>query len=64
VCLVLPVAAMLSVPTYAGIRQPLFGVPFFYWYQLGWVLLTPLLMLIAYRLLHQAPAGDAIEIVP
>jgi hypothetical protein len=47
-CLLAPFAALLAVPTYAGGSPELFGVPFFYWYQLAWVLLTPALMTLAY----------------
>jgi hypothetical protein len=55
---------MLYMPTYAGTRPSLFGLPFFYWYQLGWVLLTPSLMYIAYRLLPGAQASDDIGGLP
>ena len=36
--LALPVIAMLWVPSYAGGSPALYGIPFFYWYQLAWVL--------------------------
>jgi len=29
---------MLWVPSYAGGSPALYGIPFFYWYQLAWVL--------------------------
>ncbi len=42
--LLLPFAGTLSVPLYNYARPTLFGIPFFYWYQLGWVLLTAALL--------------------
>ena len=30
---------MLWVPSYNRIEPELGGIPFFYWYQLGWILL-------------------------
>jgi len=38
VLLAVPVIALLSVPTYTRVEPRLFGFPFFYWYQLAWVL--------------------------
>ncbi|OLP60876.1 hypothetical protein BJF93_02010 [Xaviernesmea oryzae] len=47
--LVLPYIGLLWVPFY-NMREPaLFGFPFFYWYQLGFVPLTSILIYIAYR---------------
>jgi hypothetical protein len=37
--LVLPYAAMLWVPFYNTSEPTLWGYPFFYWYQLLWVLI-------------------------
>jgi uncharacterized membrane protein len=53
------IAAMLSLPylglffpqLYARATPALFGFPFFYWYQIGWVVLTSVLLGIVYRLL-------------
>jgi membrane protein implicated in regulation of membrane protease activity len=36
--LLAPVVALLWVPSYARVTPRLFGFPFFYWYQLAWVL--------------------------
>jgi hypothetical protein len=44
----LPYVAMLWVPSYNRIEPVLFGFPFFYWYQLMWVLICALLIGIAY----------------
>lgn len=38
--LLLPFLGTLSVPIYNHGKPALFGMPFFYWYQLAWVLLT------------------------
>ncbi len=46
--LALPFIALLDVPIYDRI-DPLFaGIPFFYWYQLAWVLLTAMLLGVVY----------------
>jgi hypothetical protein len=36
---------------YARATPALLGFPFFYWYQLGWVVLTSALLYAVYRLL-------------
>jgi hypothetical protein len=47
--LLVPYVGLLWVPFY-NFRDPaLFGIPFFYWYQLAWVPVTALLSWIAYR---------------
>jgi Protein of unknown function (DUF3311) len=38
--LLLPFIGTLSVPLYNHGRPSLFGVPYFYWYQLAWVPVT------------------------
>jgi len=38
VLLLTPVVALLWVPSYTRVTPRLFGFPFFYWYQLAWVL--------------------------
>ncbi|WP_027487242.1 DUF3311 domain-containing protein [Allorhizobium undicola] len=47
--LVIPYIGLLWVPFYNKSEPQLFGFPFFYWYQLGWVPLASLLIFIAYR---------------
>ncbi|WP_211241233.1 DUF3311 domain-containing protein [Pseudonocardia spinosispora] len=47
-CLLAPCVAVLCVPLYAGASPSLLGVPFFYWYQLAWALISPLLLVVAY----------------
>jgi hypothetical protein len=47
--LLVPYAGLLWVPFY-NLREPaLFGIPFFYWYQLAWVPVTAALTWLAYR---------------
>lgn len=49
-CLVLPVVALLAVPTYARSEPRVLGLPFFYAYQLGWVVAVVVLLALADRL--------------
>jgi hypothetical protein len=46
--LLIPFAAMLWVPSYNRIEPELAGVPFFYWYQLAWILIAAVLVLLIY----------------
>jgi hypothetical protein len=55
--LVLPFVGTLSVPIYNHARPPLFGIPFFYWYQLAWVVATAALLGIFVLLTRER--GDA-----
>lgn len=49
-CLVaLPYAGLCFPVLYARAKPALFGVPFFYWYQFAWVLITSALMWVVYR---------------
>jgi hypothetical protein len=50
--LLVPFIAVLWVPFYNSVDPMLFGVPFFYWYQLLWIILGALLILIVYRVEH------------
>jgi hypothetical protein len=43
--LLIPFVALLWVPFYNRIDPALFGIPFFYWYQFIWVVLTSLIIL-------------------
>jgi hypothetical protein len=44
----IPFAAMLWVPSYNRVEPELGGVPFFYWYQLGWILLGAAVVLLVH----------------
>ena len=47
-CVLAPTVAVIAVPTYNSATPRLGGFPFFYWYQLMWVVLTGILMVAAY----------------
>ncbi|HLX03325.1 DUF3311 domain-containing protein [Trinickia sp. YCB016] len=46
--LVLPWIAMIWVPSYNKIDPQLWGFPFFYWYQLLWVLISAVITALVY----------------
>ncbi len=60
VLLAIPCVALLLVPIYSRETPTLWGFPFFYWYQVLWVFITPAL---TYARLpdHRARAGRASE---
>lgn len=47
--LVLPFVATLLPPLYLRRAPVLFGFPFFYWYQILWVVLAAVIVAIVYR---------------
>ncbi|MFB7912768.1 DUF3311 domain-containing protein [Streptomyces sp. NPDC056061] len=49
-CLVAPFVAMLWVSSYAKVDPTFIGIPFFYWYQMLWVLISTALTATAYKL--------------
>jgi hypothetical protein len=55
--LFIPYVAMMWVPYYNRVEPQLAGIPFFYWYQLLWILLGAVLLLPAY--LVATRGGDA-----
>lgn len=63
VCLLAPVVAVLWVPWYNSLDPRLFGFPFFYWFQLLWVIITAVLMAVAFQAVkrdtedRRGPAG-------
>jgi hypothetical protein len=62
VCIVAPFVAMLWIPSYNKTNPTLLGFPFFYWYQLLWVVITALLMAVAFQVVKRdnaARRGDA-----
>ncbi|KDB09250.1 Protein of unknown function DUF3311 [Burkholderia sp. lig30] len=46
--LVLPLVAMVWVPSYSKIEPQWFGFPFFYWYQLLWVFISAVITALVY----------------
>ncbi|MCT9077653.1 DUF3311 domain-containing protein [Streptomyces fulvoviolaceus] len=49
-CLFAPFVAMLWVGSYAKVDPAFIGIPFFYWYQMLWVLISTVLTMTAYKL--------------
>jgi Protein of unknown function (DUF3311) len=54
VLLIIPCLALALVPIYSRETPKLGGWPFFYWYQVMWVLLTPIMTYGAYLLIKRA----------
>ena len=50
--LIIPFIAVLWVPFYNSAEPMLYGVPFFYWYQLLWIILGAVIIGVVYRLEH------------
>ncbi|MFT3928738.1 MAG: DUF3311 domain-containing protein [Spongiibacteraceae bacterium] len=50
--LVIPYLAILWLPSYNRIEPRVFGIPFFYWYQLLWVVLSTLIIAIVLYAVH------------
>jgi hypothetical protein len=53
----IPLVALALVPTYSSQTPKLGGWPFFYWYQVLWVLLTPIFTWGAYVVISRARRG-------
>ncbi|MEU6979899.1 MULTISPECIES: DUF3311 domain-containing protein [unclassified Streptomyces] len=49
-CLLAPFVAMLWVSSYAKVDPTFIGIPFFYWYQMLWVVVSTGLTMLAYQL--------------
>lgn len=47
--LLVPFIAILDVPFYNRLTPALFGLPFFYWYQLVWILIAAVLIFLLHR---------------
>jgi membrane protein implicated in regulation of membrane protease activity len=56
-CLFAPFVAMLWVGSYAKVEPTFIGMPFFYWYQMLWVLISAVLTMIAYKLWKRDQRG-------
>jgi hypothetical protein len=46
--LLIPLVALLWVPLFNRVEPQLFGIPFFYWYQLAWVLISAAVTAVVY----------------
>ncbi|MDJ1135560.1 DUF3311 domain-containing protein [Streptomyces iconiensis] len=60
-CLFAPFVGILWVDSYARVEPKLIGIPFFYWYQMLWVLISALLTVIAYRIVRREEAARSAE---
>ncbi|MFD7433482.1 DUF3311 domain-containing protein [Streptomyces sp. NPDC059861] len=49
-CLIAPFVTMLWVGSYAKTDPTFIGIPFFYWYQMAWVVISTALTMTAYWL--------------
>jgi hypothetical protein len=47
--LLLPFIALLYPPLYAHLSPRIFGIPFFYWYQAVWLVITAAITTVVYR---------------
>ena len=54
ILLAIPLVALAAVPTFSHETPKLWGWPFFYWYQVMWVLITPVLTYSAYLVIKRA----------
>ncbi|MCX5399648.1 DUF3311 domain-containing protein [Streptomyces sp. NBC_00102] len=50
ICLAAPFVALLWVGSYAKVDPTFIGIPFFYWYQMLWVIVSTALTMLAYTL--------------
>jgi hypothetical protein len=58
VLLAIPCIAVLVVPYYNTLEPSLFGIPFFYWWQLVWVPLSGVFIAIVYKMVVPPGSGD------
>ncbi|MFB7950414.1 DUF3311 domain-containing protein [Kitasatospora phosalacinea] len=63
-CLLVPIVVMMWVPSYSKVTPKLGGLPFFYWYQLLWVLLSALFTGTAYLLIRRDEAARRAAAAP
>ena len=47
--LLLPFLALLYPPLYSHLTPRIFGIPFFYWYQAVWLIITAAITTFVYR---------------
>jgi Protein of unknown function (DUF3311) len=57
--LLVPFVAILWVPSYAGGEPAAFGIPFFYWYQFLWILISAVLTAIVYFATREPEGAQA-----
>ncbi|MCL5665555.1 MAG: DUF3311 domain-containing protein [Candidatus Thermoplasmatota archaeon] len=59
ILLIIPFFAYVLLFTYDRVQPELLGVPFFYWYQTIWLLISAILFSIAAILIGRASKGGA-----
>jgi Protein of unknown function (DUF3311) len=52
--LIVPFVATLVPPFYVHRDPELFGFPFFYWYQIAWIVISAAIVLLAYVMTRDA----------
>ena len=57
ILVLIPIVALMWVPSYAKATPRLWGFPFFYWYQLMWLFIGASCVISAYLLLTRGPAA-------
>jgi hypothetical protein len=50
--LLVPIVAVLWVPFYNGVEPSWAGIPFFYWYQMLWIIIGAATIVLVYKLEH------------
>ena len=58
ILLLIPFIAILWVPSYASASPDLAGIPFFYWYQFLWVLISAVLTAFVYFVTREPTRAD------
>jgi hypothetical protein len=58
--LLVPFIAILWIPFYAGAEPSFAGIPYFYWYQFLWILISAVLTAIVYFATRE-PEGATIN---
>lgn len=57
ILLLIPFIAILWVPSYSSWEPLAFGIPFFYWYQFLWILLSATLTAVVYFATREPEGG-------
>ncbi len=57
ILLLIPFVAYLDLGSYDKVTPTLYGVPYFYWYQTVWLVITAILFVIAALLLNSGRGG-------
>lgn len=56
-CLFVPFVVLMWVSSYSRTEPALIGLPFFYWYQMLWVVLSAAMTMLAYKLVKRDEAA-------